>query len=327
MASPHLIDVGDIAPGFRLVLKGGESFDLAADHISGRPIVLMFQPAGAILPAGLSELGARIRAMGGRSLLIAAAASEVPEGFDLAPDPDGKTAASYGIGSEAQIVTLAPNRHVAAVGADAAGATAALERIAARLESASTHPPVLILPDALSRNDCQRLINIFAMQGQTFLEPGHGAPPPEIGDYKMRIPEYGRKDRIDHWVMQADTNAFIDDRLKRRVFPEVLKCFQYRITRREGYRIGCYEGERGGELHGHRDNSKPAVAHRRFACSINLNTEQFEGGGIRFPEFGGQSYRPETGAAIVFSSSLLHEPLHVTKGKRFVLLAFIYGDH
>ena len=31
------------------------------------------------------------------------------------------------------------------------------------------------------------------------------------------------------------------------VFPEVRKAFQYKITRREGYRIGCYEGERGGE--------------------------------------------------------------------------------
>ena len=55
-----------------------------------------------------------------------------------------------------------------------------------------------------------------------------------------------------------------------------------------------------------------------------LNTEQFEGGELRFPEFGNQLYRPETGAGIVFSSSLLHEPLHVTGGRRFVLLCFLY---
>lgn len=30
--------------------------------------------------------------------------------------------------------------------------------------------------------------------------------------------------------------------------------------------------------------------------------------------------------AVVFSSSLLHEPMHVTKGKRYVLLAFLYGE-
>src|SRR4029450_2047871 len=121
--------------------------------------------------------------------------------------------------------------------------------------------------------------------------------------------------------------ALIDDRLKRRLFTEIRKCFQYRITRREGERPGCYEGDRGGELHGHRDNSQPKVAHRRFACSINLNSEQFEGGAIRFPECGDQLYPPETGGPLVFSSSLLHEPLHVTRGRRYVLLSFLYGDH
>jgi predicted 2-oxoglutarate/Fe(II)-dependent dioxygenase YbiX len=91
-------------------------------------------------------------------------------------------------------------------------------------------------------------------------------------------------------------------------------------------RIGCYEGMRGGELHGHRDNSEAFVAYRRFAVSINLNTEAFEGGELRFPEFGDQRYRPETGAAIAFSCSLLHEALHVTAGTRYVLLAFLFGD-
>lgn len=60
--------------------------------------------------------------------------------------------------------------------------------------------------------------------------------------------------------------------------------------------------------------------------SINLNTEEFTGGELRFPEFGDQRYRPESGAAIVFSSSLLHEAMHVTSGRRFVLLAFLFGD-
>jgi predicted 2-oxoglutarate/Fe(II)-dependent dioxygenase YbiX len=114
--------------------------------------------------------------------------------------------------------------------------------------------------------------------------------------------------------------------LRTRLFPEIRKAFQYNITRRERYRIGCYEGERGGEAHGHRDNTAPIVAHRRFACSINLNSEEFEGGGLRYPEYGDQQYRPATGEAIVFSSSILHEALHVTAGRRYVLLAFLYGD-
>jgi predicted 2-oxoglutarate/Fe(II)-dependent dioxygenase YbiX len=92
-------------------------------------------------------------------------------------------------------------------------------------------------------------------------------------------------------------------------------------------RIGCYTGSRGGELHGHRDDSEPIGAHRRFATSINLNTEDYEGGELRYPEFGDQRYRPETGAAIVFSCSLLHEAMHVVSGTRYVLLAFLFGEH
>ena len=146
------------------------------------------------------------------------------------------------------------------------------------------------------------------------------------GDYKMRIPEYGRHDRIDHWVINPKTRDFISGRLKERLFPEIEKAFHYKVTKAETYRIGSYEGERGGELHGHRDNAAPVTAHRRFACSINLNSEDFEGGAVRFPEFGDQRYRPETGVAFTFSSSLLHEPLPVTAGRRFVLLAFLFGE-
>ncbi len=323
------LEPGDIAPVFQLVSSGGEEIDPGADHISGRPLVFVFRPVGGNLPADLEALADKVRAMGGRGFLIAAgliAPKDTPPGFEPLQDADGKVSALYGVAKAARIVTLAPNRHVAAISEDAAAAIAALDKIAARRAQATSHPPILIIPDALSRADCQKLIGIYTMTGHTFLEPSHGAHPPGMGDYKMRIPEYGRKDRIDHWVVTPETNAFIDDRLKRRVFPEVRKAFQYKITRREGYRIGCYEGERGGELHGHRDNTKPNVAHRRFACSVNLNTEQFEGGGIRFPEFGDQEYQPETGAAIVFSSSLLHEPMHVTAGKRYVLLSFLYGE-
>jgi predicted 2-oxoglutarate/Fe(II)-dependent dioxygenase YbiX len=88
-------------------------------------------------------------------------------------------------------------------------------------------------------------------------------------------------------------------------------------------RVGCYEGERGGELHGHRDNVEP-TPYRRFAMSMNLNVQEFSGGELRFPEFGDQRYRPNNGTAFVFSSALLHEALHVTAGRRLVLLAFLF---
>src|SRR5271170_6349159 len=119
----------------------------------------------------------------------------------------------------------------------------------------------------------------------------------------MHIPEHRRRDRIDHWIVEEDTKEFIRHRLERRLFPEIAKAFHYSITAWERMRIGCYQGDRGGQLHGHRDNVEP-TPYRRFAMSMNLNVEEFTGGELRFPEFGDQRYRPENGAAFALSCSL-----------------------
>jgi predicted 2-oxoglutarate/Fe(II)-dependent dioxygenase YbiX len=72
---------------------------------------------------------------------------------------------------------------------------------------------------------------------------------------------------------------------------------------------------------------RAATSHRRFAVSLVLNTGQFEGGSLRFPEFGGRLYSPpEAGGAVVFSCSLLHEAMPVTRGKRYVFLPFLYDE-
>lgn len=59
--------------------------------------------------------------------------------------------------------------------------------------------------------------------------------------------------------------------------------------------------------------------------TINLN-EDFEGGDLRFPEFGPRTYRAPAGGAIVFSCALLHEATPVTKGNRFAFLPFLYDE-
>ena len=69
-----------------------------------------------------------------------------------------------------------------------------------------------------------------------------------------------------------------------------------------------------------------ACAHRRFAVTINLNAEEFEGGELRFPEYGLQSWRAPTGGAVVFSCSLLHQALPVTAGRRYAFLPFLYDE-
>lgn len=67
------------------------------------------------------------------------------------------------------------------------------------------------------------------------------------------------------------------------------------------------------------------VAHRRFALSIPLN-DDFDGGGLAFPEFGRRSYTAAPGSAIVFSCSLLHRLEPVIRGTRYVFLTFLFDE-
>ncbi|HXZ02536.1 MAG TPA: redoxin domain-containing protein [Stellaceae bacterium] len=334
--------VGDIAPGCALKSLEGEIVDLRGDAVAGRPLVLVFCPrfsaeTVAVLDGFRAALDA-FAAAGARLFAVtlepAKVAMEQALPFAVLLDRSGETFRAFNAGSRAAPTTivLRSNHHVAAIAKEApaaqpGAALAAVERLAAERQPVlmAPHPPVLIVPEVLSRGDCQRLVGVYKTRGNVFVEPRHGDDGIAT-DYKMRIPEYGRGDRIDHWLVEPDTINVIDTRLRGRLFPEIQRAFQYPITRRERMRIACYEGARGGELHGHRDNSEAFVAYRRFAVSINLNTEEFEGGELRFPEFGDQRYRPETGAAIVFSCSLLHEALHVTEGTRYVLLAFLFGE-
>ena len=57
-----------------------------------------------------------------------------------------------------------------------------------------------------------------------------------------------------------------------------------------------------------------------------LNPDEYEGGLLRFPEYGGSLYTAPLGGAVVFSCSLLHEATPVTAGKRFVFLPFLYDE-
>jgi predicted 2-oxoglutarate/Fe(II)-dependent dioxygenase YbiX len=107
--------------------------------------------------------------------------------------------------------------------------------------------------------------------------------------------------------------------------PELSKAFAYRASRFEGCKIACYQASDRGFFSAHRDNLSPTTAHRRFALTLNLN-DGYQGGQLRFPEYGPKLYRPAAGAALLFSCSHLHEVLDVTAGRRFVLLSFPFRE-
>lgn len=113
--------------------------------------------------------------------------------------------------------------------------------------------------------------------------------------------------------------------LSTRLIPEIKKGFQAEVCYVDRILIARYD-DTGGFFKRHRDDASPHVAFREFAVSLNLNTDEYEGGGIVFPEFNDCQHRPPAGSACVFSAALLHEAQAVTKGRRYVLLTFVHGQ-
>jgi predicted 2-oxoglutarate/Fe(II)-dependent dioxygenase YbiX len=142
------------------------------------------------------------------------------------------------------------------------------------------------------------------------------------GSHKVYQPEF--KSRTDHMVEGA-LNHELDEKLARSVFPELKKAFGFDVTHRESYKIGRYNSEKGGFFKAHRDNFEALLGYRRVAMTINLN-DDYEGGGVTFPEYGSDIYRPRAGGAVAFPCALLHEAKKVTAGDRYVLVCFFHGQ-
>jgi hypothetical protein len=97
------------------------------------------------------------------------------------------------------------------------------------------------------------------------------------------------------------------------------------VTQREFYKVGLYTGEKKGFFRQHRDNFDNPLGYRRVACTVHLN-DDYQGGGLRFPEYDENIYRPHAGAAIAFSCATLHEARPVTEGERYILVCFFHGE-
>jgi len=186
---------------------------------------------------------------------------------------------------------------------------------------AAVPAPVLIVPRIFEPELCRTLIRYYEERGGE--ESGFMR---DIGGKTVAVHDYGHKRRRDQKIADEPLRKTCMVRIHDRLAPEILKAFQFRATRIERYIVACYEAETGGHFRPHRDNTTKGTAHRRFAVSLVLNTGEFEGGNLRFPEFGRQTYCPPAGGAVVFSCSLLHEATPVTEGKRYVFLPFLYDD-
>lgn len=182
--------------------------------------------------------------------------------------------------------------------------------------------PVAIIPAVLSLEFCRHLIHTWEVGGN---EESYTMVEDEGG---MLRKVFNRKQKIrrDHFLGEGETLNKLKLYTKSYIYPIVLTAFRFQVTRFEDFRLGCYEADSRGFFGPHRDDATEGTAHRIFAMSINLNADEYEGGYLRFPEYGSDLYKPDTGSAMIFSSALLHEVTPVTKGRRFALLSFLYGE-
>ncbi|NIM71917.1 MAG: 2OG-Fe(II) oxygenase [Gammaproteobacteria bacterium] len=333
-------------PDVLLPESGGAKVSLY-DKSRGKPLIVLLCTDPGRLEAAIAALGtwcgesAEALAHGfvispcdDDSARAVAASTGFPGWFMR--ETDGQASRAFGFQWQALdacclIFVLDPNQRILEVlGASADEALEAIERVRARLASlelfgAAARPrdvaPILMIPRVLEPELCKRLIEVFHARGNE--ESGVHTIVEGVLQHQV---DHSMKKRFDHYVRDDDIISALNWRMARRVVPEIHKAFYYEATKCEEFKIVCYRADEQGYFRVHRDNYSPQTVHRRFAMTLNLNEDEYEGGELRFPEYGPHLYKPRAGEAVIFSCSLLHEAMNVTRGERYALIAFLYGE-
>jgi predicted 2-oxoglutarate/Fe(II)-dependent dioxygenase YbiX/peroxiredoxin len=330
------LNPGEPAPWFYAPSPSNPKFNFSS--VAGRYILLAFTPSDpARRDAALAFLQRNIDLIGDFTIACFIVLRD-QETFSQARDrngirfffdPEGQVSRLYGALSEDGVeaplwVAIDPSLRVlfTAPMTETEQVFARLRALPGPEDHAGTllHAPVMIVPRVFDQDLCNRLIACYQAHGGSpsgVMREVDGKTVGVLDDFKRR-----RDANIEDEVLRTE----IRERLRRNLLPEILKGFRFNATRVERYIVARYDADEGGYFRPHRDNLTGGTAHRQFACSINLNAEDFEGGDLRFPEYGMRTYRPPTGGAVVFSCSLLHEATPVTRGTRFAYLPFFYDE-
>ena len=337
---------GQRAPDFLLQNPQGK-LGRFYDRFLGNLVVLFFAPSYAA-PGALAELLAfheRAEAFAGRTARIVAVSRDPAEAnaalagehsldFTLFSDPVGAIGRGYGTENAAGgLMSYVIDRNQRVLAAQAGGRDHAQRALAflgevvaapAPGRTITAQAPVLLLPRVVEPALCTWSISAWQAdheEGEVRLRARSAQE--ARSEEKTRAVDYSLKKRLDHRPDEA-LNRALTEAVIGRIGPEVYKAFQFQIVAVERFCIGAYMAGRGDYFRPHRDNTTKQTEKRRFAVTLNLN-EDYEGGGVRFPEFGEDTYRTPAGGALVFSCSLLHEAVPVTQGTRFAALSFMFG--
>jgi hypothetical protein len=338
---PRLLDLGEPVPWFRAkALSGSDNY--VFDTVAGRHILMLFLGSGGRAEAQaalrlVEENGARFDDDRACFFGVTADPADAAEGriapripgirwfldYDLAVSRlTGAALDETGKRYRPHWLLVDPMLRVAGLFplVEGARAFAALDDALAG-QALPDWAPVLMAPAVLEPAFCRTLIDYYLSEGGS--QSGFMR---EIEGKTVIATDPRHKVRSDCLIADTALQRGLLARVRERLIPIVQRAFQFQTTRMERYVIGCYEAETGGHFAPHRDNTTKGTAHRRFAVTINLNAEDYQGGDLRFPEYGARTYRAPTGGAVVFSCSLLHEATPVTRGTRYAFLPFLYDE-
>ncbi len=348
MATVARLELDDFLPDFQLINQHGKRTELITTAL-GKSIVVLFFPddrssATRQLLRGFVEHEARLAPII-HLLTINGATAESNAGcslysemaFPVLADPDGTVAGAYGVphglgggvpeGAATYTSVIADaNCRVVRIDCDIndSGLAAKLrDYFASRPQpqprEVTPMAPVLYVPRVFDQDFCRRMINLYetgSTPSGVFRDDYREAGGQLTPDTKMRR---------DHIVVDRAIHEEIGRHIGKRVVPDIRRAFSFQVNFIKEFKIACYEAASRGFFRPHRDNIKPTGSGRRFAMTLNLNTGEYEGGYLRFPEYGPHLYRPAAGDAVVFACNLVHEATPVIAGRRFVLLTFFYG--
>ena len=134
---------------------------------------------------------------------------------------------------------------------------------------------------------------------------------------RKRVVQKEHKIRLDY-ILTPEECSIID-----KEFLDKANC---KCNLRERWRILYYNGDADekafrGE---HTDWTSVSCRHRRMSIIIGLtDPSEYEGGELVFKN-NDLKLKIKKGSAVIFDSRLVHEVLPVTKGKRYVIQAFLF---
>jgi predicted 2-oxoglutarate/Fe(II)-dependent dioxygenase YbiX len=318
--APGLVP-GDLFPELVLPEPSGGMFNFTDQNVAGNTLIL-FLARNGLQP----EMAARLEALAAPfddcDALLFCVTSRTGDDNDDCPvpvvfDPEWRLAGVLGLGDDGILIGHPRGRvHSIEAGHDVDAALTMAQAIQLTREPriVGSGAPVLIVPDVLEPDLCRALIDYWEAQDKQHDLVASGK---DAQDATNQI-----KRRSDVMIRDKPLFERLKNRILQRLIPEIRRAYCFQVASFEALRIGCYDSSRGGFFKRHRDNATKYTAHRSFAMSLNLNTGEYEGGQVRFPEFGGELYQSPPGGAVVFSCNLLHEAMPVTSGRRFAVFTF-----